>query len=320
MLTKNELKQLRNEIVLNSLFIKDYSNSLGVGEKKTCDFFSSFAEYIDSKAFEKCSNGSDYYEELERLDNIDELWNYYIDFENDPLKKSVYIFARKHENESDIYFDILKDDLFNMNAFIGGNRDFCGINSHVIKKIYDNLLNYSDYDVEVYYKNNIASYICDAVRQITNQRINVKKALEIVKSINEYNNNLSNREEATCEILSVIYGVKYISTCLRGCCQRDWDYLFIPKSKESLIKYIEGVYFNTGYEIEVNTSYNENEYNLDDDLEGDYFYSISWRDNDIKNDILNFYGYSEDDVIDIIFYDIDSYRQVTKIIYKETRL
>lgn len=75
MLTKNELKQLRNEIVLNSILLKDYSNSLYISEKTACSFFDSFIDYI----YNEYSNGLDFNEVLEQYDNIDVLYDYYID-------------------------------------------------------------------------------------------------------------------------------------------------------------------------------------------------------------------------------------------------
>ena len=40
-MTYKQFKQLRNEIVLNSLFLKDYSNSFYIKNKTVCAFFDS---------------------------------------------------------------------------------------------------------------------------------------------------------------------------------------------------------------------------------------------------------------------------------------
>lgn len=91
MLTKNQLKTLRNEICLNSLYLKDYSNSFYIKEKTVCDFFNSFMDHIDDYYN---FNNMDYYEVLKKHDNIDEIWKYYCDScmdGYDPLLQDDYI-------------------------------------------------------------------------------------------------------------------------------------------------------------------------------------------------------------------------------------
>lgn len=87
MLTKNELKQLRKEIVLNSVFIKDYSNSLGIDENKVCTFFEGYAEYLNELALSSKDYKIGYYERITKYDTINNLWNYYNIFIDDPLKR-----------------------------------------------------------------------------------------------------------------------------------------------------------------------------------------------------------------------------------------
>lgn len=87
MLTKNEFTKLRKEIVLNSLFLKDYSNSLFIKEKTAFDFFDSAIEGIDNERKEN---------NLPELDvcdiTIDMLYDYYKNVCcDDPLKQDDYI-------------------------------------------------------------------------------------------------------------------------------------------------------------------------------------------------------------------------------------
>ena len=89
MLNKNQLKQLRSEITLNSMFMSDYSNTLMIKNKTVFNFFDSFIDYIYES-----SRGFDFYEILEKHDNIDEIYNYYIDScidGYDPLSPDDYI-------------------------------------------------------------------------------------------------------------------------------------------------------------------------------------------------------------------------------------
>ena len=91
MLTKKQLKQLRNEITLNSLYLKDYNNSLFIKEKTVCDFFNSYIEYL----YEIVSDETlDIYDILDKYDNDNRLYNYYLSccIDNyDPLLQDEYI-------------------------------------------------------------------------------------------------------------------------------------------------------------------------------------------------------------------------------------
>ena len=91
MLTKNQLKQLRKEIVLNSLFLKDYNNSLYI-DKKTCYlFFDGYIENLYDMAKNENYKNKDITDIINKYDNIENLYNYYLCFENDPLIKDDYI-------------------------------------------------------------------------------------------------------------------------------------------------------------------------------------------------------------------------------------
>lgn len=77
-LGKIQLKRLREDIVLNSLFVADYRNRYGIDEKEVCDFFDSFLSYYDSIEQEK-NNGQQIPCELlmEMHDNIEDLVEYH---------------------------------------------------------------------------------------------------------------------------------------------------------------------------------------------------------------------------------------------------
>ena len=71
-LTKRELSSLRKEIVLNSLYLGDYSNSLGIDEREAIDFFDGYVEYLLELAGEdgiKCNNALDLFEVFDLYDN-----------------------------------------------------------------------------------------------------------------------------------------------------------------------------------------------------------------------------------------------------------
>ena len=76
-LTKEELWQLRQEIVLNSHYLADYENSFEIDEQEVCEFFEGYYDYIWERA-----KGAAYDEEditpqiIDGFDNADclEAW------------------------------------------------------------------------------------------------------------------------------------------------------------------------------------------------------------------------------------------------------
>lgn len=82
-LTVNQLKQLRSEIVLCSLYMKDYENSF-MTKEKACSLFDGYAEYLEDLMLENVENFNDskFFEYLDRFDNIDTLKDYYFVYSN----------------------------------------------------------------------------------------------------------------------------------------------------------------------------------------------------------------------------------------------
>lgn len=94
MLTRKQLKQLKNEIVLNSLFLKDYSNTLYISKKTVYNFFEAYIENLYDIAENDDFNSKDIIDIIDKYDNIDNLYNYYINScidGYDPLLKDDYI-------------------------------------------------------------------------------------------------------------------------------------------------------------------------------------------------------------------------------------
>ena len=80
--TKEDLWALRQEIVLNSLFIADYRNSFGIDEHSVCDFFDSFISYAQNEEKEDGFENESIEEFFDRYDNPDFLWGWYCCFED----------------------------------------------------------------------------------------------------------------------------------------------------------------------------------------------------------------------------------------------
>ena len=89
MLTKNELQELRSQISLNSIYVADYRNNMGIEEHKSCDFFDGYVDYLDELIKEDYPNAkdNDWFGLLCEYDTIDNLWEWYCCFDEDPLPR-----------------------------------------------------------------------------------------------------------------------------------------------------------------------------------------------------------------------------------------
>lgn len=105
--TKDELVELRKQIVLNSIYYADYRNDFGVDEHKVCDFFDGFVNslydegkerfnegYIDDEILRKTRpdrNGeitAEAYGEAyadDEMESPEALYEYYCDYDYNPL-------------------------------------------------------------------------------------------------------------------------------------------------------------------------------------------------------------------------------------------
>lgn len=87
-LRAKELLDLRQQIVLNSLFVSDYENEFGIDPNDVCTFFYGFVEFLEDKMRE---DGIDpqkqnSYTELDKYDTYENLMEYWNSFEESPLK------------------------------------------------------------------------------------------------------------------------------------------------------------------------------------------------------------------------------------------
>jgi len=220
--------------------------------------------------------------------------------------------AFESEIDSEIYFDFLVEDIENSDTlknglFIGMNSDFVSVNFDIVKTIDDDVLDYSDYDLQVYYKNNKANMMIDALKKY--KSISLKQALKIAKIVDNYNNNRNkNRYDVICDILSVVYCSVFDYAILRGCSQSDWIYAFYNTQTISLkyIAYVESVFFNTGLEIVVSSTPIEidTESDIDDikdmilsEYDHENFYTSEWNIENRKIEVAKNIGCTTDDII-----------------------
>lgn len=90
MLTYKQFEQLRGEIVLNSIFINDYSNSLGINPHKVCDFFDSYLDMKTSNYEEDNPHATNkqkdrYFDKVLHENDIQDMYDYYLHIEGDCL-------------------------------------------------------------------------------------------------------------------------------------------------------------------------------------------------------------------------------------------
>lgn len=79
-LTKEQLWQLRQQIVLNSLFVNDYSNSFDIDPQECCTFFEGYMEELWQIATNELDyRGTDVLWVIEKCDNVDNLYNWWCD-------------------------------------------------------------------------------------------------------------------------------------------------------------------------------------------------------------------------------------------------
>ena len=85
-MNKEQLRKLRQEIVLNSLFLNDYENSLGIDKDKVYYFFDTFVDDIYEQYVEE--HEGEYFtiqDVFAELDNTERLWEFYNCYAEDPL-------------------------------------------------------------------------------------------------------------------------------------------------------------------------------------------------------------------------------------------
>ena len=74
-LGKTQLKNLRSDIVLNSLYISDYENRYDIDPNAVCDFFDGFMDYIGELCNE--DHPGDFENHIWDYDTPENLWEYY---------------------------------------------------------------------------------------------------------------------------------------------------------------------------------------------------------------------------------------------------
>ena len=80
-LGKIQLRRLRKDIVLNSLFIHDYENRYGLDPHAVCNFFDGFVEYLSELEREKYGKEIEIDAFFKEFDTPQNLEDYYYSIE-----------------------------------------------------------------------------------------------------------------------------------------------------------------------------------------------------------------------------------------------
>lgn len=102
-MTKARLWKLRNEIRLGSVYVADYQNDMNIDENIVCNFFDGYIDSLVSLMDEDRLEWDDstFYDCLGSYDNADNLWNWYSEFDKNPLPVLDWNKARDEGLESD---------------------------------------------------------------------------------------------------------------------------------------------------------------------------------------------------------------------------
>ena len=73
-LSKEKLWKLRQQVVLNSVFLEDYANDMGIDTKECCYFFDGYVEYLNEIAEGRGGKTNDF--TYLRYDNKDNLYDW----------------------------------------------------------------------------------------------------------------------------------------------------------------------------------------------------------------------------------------------------
>lgn len=127
LLTREELRDLRKEIVLNSLYTSDYKNTHHILPRDAQNFFDGYVEYLYELA-EENGEEPDIHDLCIKYDNADNLENWYYCFDENPLlnyvekmrplfkkenfvltydkKNMIYIFSKMSPAGQDFNFEV----------------------------------------------------------------------------------------------------------------------------------------------------------------------------------------------------------------------
>ena len=227
--------------------------------------------------------------------------------------------------ESPLYIGV--DELWPDGLTICGNRDYRERWDENFKRVYDALENgeladalddFERYGGSEWYKSRTAA-IMDLLWPAHKERYSTKEIRDLCNLIPEYGygrRNGRDDDDVLCDVAAVVLGKRYEKRTIRGCCQRDWNYVFYPAdewSREELDNF-ETEYFNTGTEWMVQDDC-EDEPEDPEDICGHTVYCHAWNDEGIRQEIADAAGCKPEDVV---LYHVTGVRHVSVCSYSRS--
>lgn len=139
------------------------------------------------------------------------------------------------------------------NVSICGNQRLCGMNIPMVNDIQTALDNsaaaFEDPDVSEEDKNTTIYYEFGYLMQGEPTEDQLRR---IYRSVEGYaKDNCLRESDEICDLLEIVHGEPFVRRTIRGCCQGDWNYCYLPASKLDMLPYVEAVYFGTGTELAI---------------------------------------------------------------------
>lgn len=190
------------------------------------------------------------------------------------------------------------------NVAIFGNKDFRGCICPAVeraKSVMDDedLLGFIEDHIGKpkyqWYYGNLTEYMMDVAPPFHKEKYSTKDISIIKETILGYTDSID-EDDALVALLEVMTGEEWKCTIIRGCCQRDWNKLYYPKSFKDCVKDIERRYFNTGSEWRIEQ---EGEYDY-------YHYTTAWDNDEIRSEIADVACVP---VEDVQMFEFSGYRQ-----------
>ena len=103
-MTKAKLWQLRKQVKLCSIYVDDFQNDMGIDTQDACNFFDGYAEYLGELMQNDGHQDGEFFNLLEQYDNPDNLYNWYLCFDGNPL-------PNPHDELYQLIYDMGVDDI-----------------------------------------------------------------------------------------------------------------------------------------------------------------------------------------------------------------
>lgn len=163
-----------------------------------------------------------------------------------------------------------------------GNRDYGDFGDDDLMEIIEFAENWAGYTLEDYdeYFEDVASYFTEDEEVIAE----LKKILEYREI--DHGNRWRHNEKKYCKVLNILVGGNWEYKRGRGCAQSEWQDFYYDADEYKNIDYVIMEYFNEGTEW---ICWQEG----DDEDNGCSVYCYSWKDEDIKKEIMRAMGGDE---------------------------